>query len=690
MAKLSVDIGTIANDGTGDTLRTAGNKINQNFTEVYDKVGTDGSGNLTRAASNTYVQTLLANTNAYISTVQSNLNTVSARERTALGNTNSYIASVQTNLNGVQNSLTSQISSERAALANTNTYIASVITSVAGKLPLAGGTMNGAISMGINKITDLGTPTLSTDATTKAYVDSQVATGGGSFLNLSGGTLVGALAMSTNKITGLGDPASAQDAATKNYVDTNDALKLSLTGGTMSGAIAMGTNKITGMGDPGNAQDAATKNYVDTQISGVSGSGGAVDSITGTTNQIVVAGTSTIPVLSFAAPLTTPTATVSGTNTTGISSFNISNLLGLTSAMTIDAIRHDNSNAAGDSTTNFSPALRIKGAGRQARILYDGGQELVGGSGGNFEIQTSTSAGSLDIGIGFKTTTGDDRNTTSSNKIRAHSRIQIEAHNTTSGTSSQTNSREAALIISGIRNNTSNLGGQSGVDWSPALRIRGSGRQARITFDGGAEIVGGTSDVMNLEGTVQINGTTQSGSDYAEYFETTDGLAIANGTPVVLVDGKISAANSTVSTDQVIGVIRPPRSSSSVGGSDLGEWHNKYLKTVWGDTVRTKHVYYQWTTWDINEEGENRPTEHTVTAWNDVPPGQEYEIVTNYTKTINPDYDETLEYQTREERPEWQIVGLVGQVQILSGSPTNPRWIKMKDIDEDHELWYIR
>ena len=222
------------------------------------------------------------------------------------------------------------------------------------------------------------------------------------------------------------------------------------------------------------------------------------------------------------------------------------------------------------------------------------------------------------------------------------------------------------------------------------MRIRGSGRQARITFDGGAEIVGGTSDVMNLEGTVQINGTTQSGSDYAEYFETTDGLAIANGTPVVLVDGKISAANSTVSTDHVIGVIRPPRSSSSIGGSDLGEWHNKYLKTVWGDTIRTKHVFYQWTTWAVNEEGENRPTEHTVTSLDDIPSGQEYETVTNYTKTINPDYDETLEYKTREERPEWQIVGLVGQVQILSGSPTNPRWVKMKDIDEDHELWYIR
>ena len=40
-------------------------------------------------------------------------------------------------------------------------------------------------------------------------------------LPLAGGTLTGAIAMGTNKITGAGDPTAAQDVATKNYVDTN-------------------------------------------------------------------------------------------------------------------------------------------------------------------------------------------------------------------------------------------------------------------------------------------------------------------------------------------------------------------------------------------------------------------------------------------------------------------------------------
>ena len=45
MARQNIDRGTNANDGTGDTLRVAGLKINQNFAEVYEMLGGD-SGEL--------------------------------------------------------------------------------------------------------------------------------------------------------------------------------------------------------------------------------------------------------------------------------------------------------------------------------------------------------------------------------------------------------------------------------------------------------------------------------------------------------------------------------------------------------------------------------------------------------------------------------------------------------------------
>lgn len=35
MAQQTINIGASANDGTGDTLRVAGTKINDNFTELY-------------------------------------------------------------------------------------------------------------------------------------------------------------------------------------------------------------------------------------------------------------------------------------------------------------------------------------------------------------------------------------------------------------------------------------------------------------------------------------------------------------------------------------------------------------------------------------------------------------------------------------------------------------------------------
>ena len=53
MTRQSVNIGSFANDGTGDTLRNAGTKINANFSELYSAMG-DG----TTLASGVFVTTL--------------------------------------------------------------------------------------------------------------------------------------------------------------------------------------------------------------------------------------------------------------------------------------------------------------------------------------------------------------------------------------------------------------------------------------------------------------------------------------------------------------------------------------------------------------------------------------------------------------------------------------------------------
>ena len=43
MTRQNLNLGTTANDGTGDTLRQAGTKINANFDELYQKLGGDSS-----------------------------------------------------------------------------------------------------------------------------------------------------------------------------------------------------------------------------------------------------------------------------------------------------------------------------------------------------------------------------------------------------------------------------------------------------------------------------------------------------------------------------------------------------------------------------------------------------------------------------------------------------------------------
>jgi hypothetical protein len=127
-----------------------------------------------------------------------------------------------------------------AALGDDAAFSTTVTNSIAAKLPLAGGTMSGAIAMGTNKITGLGTPTVSTDAATKAYVDTM--------LPLAGGTMSGAIAMGTNKITGVGNPTNAQDVVTKYYLDNVVLAPSNLTGPITSVGAATSIASQTGTG----------------------------------------------------------------------------------------------------------------------------------------------------------------------------------------------------------------------------------------------------------------------------------------------------------------------------------------------------------------------------------------------------------------------------------------------------------
>jgi hypothetical protein len=150
----------------------------------------------------------------------------------------------------------------------------------------------------------------------------------------------------------------------------------------------------------------------------------------------------------------------------------------------------------------------------------------------------------------------------------------------------------------------------------------------------------------------QDGGTAWTDTDYAEYFETSDGNAIIPGISVVLVDGKIRAAQSG---ETPFGVTRPLNASCCIGGSAWNKWSGKYLRTPYG-------------AYDLDSDGLRR---------------------------LNPDYVENLDedgkqiYIPRSERDEWQIVGLLGQIPINKGQQISSTWIKMWEATDDVDMYYV-
>jgi hypothetical protein len=126
--------------------------------------------------------------------------TAAANTNTTQVATTAYVQTELTDLIGGAPGALDTLNELAAALANDASYSTTITTALATKLPLAGGTMTGAIAMGTNKITGLGTPTVSTDAATKGYIDTAVIAPG----NLTGPiTSVGA-ATSVAAQTGTG------------------------------------------------------------------------------------------------------------------------------------------------------------------------------------------------------------------------------------------------------------------------------------------------------------------------------------------------------------------------------------------------------------------------------------------------------------------------------------------------------
>lgn len=170
-----------------------------------------------------------------------------------------------------------------------------------------------------------------------------------------------------------------------------------------------------------------------------------------------------------------------------------------------------------------------------------------------------------------------------------------------------------------------------------------------------------------------------TGADFAELFEWVDGNPNnedRRGLFVTLDGEKIRIANAG---DDYIGVVSGAQ--AFIGNSASEEWQGKYLTDVFG-TKLSKEVEIPAV---INEETGDVITPATTT--------------TQY--VLNPEYNPDEEYVMRENRKEWGIVGLLGQIVMIDdgtcvvggrvapsangiGTAANDGYRVMKRIDENH------
>jgi hypothetical protein len=180
-------------------------------------------------------------------------------------------------------------------------------------------------------------------------------------------------------------------------------------------------------------------------------------------------------------------------------------------------------------------------------------------------------------------------------------------------------------------------------------------------FRGWSSSFGDLEFNLRGDGNAFADGTwSGGGADYAEYFEWSDGNPDEEdrrGISVVLDGNQIRPA---VDGEDPIGVISG--NPSVVGDAAWNKWNGKYLRDDYGTYIQEDY--------EVEDEDGN--------------------TVIQQRRKLNPAYDPDQEYTNREQRPEWDCVGLMGKLRIRKGQPTGSRWIKMRDISDSVEEWLVR
>ena len=224
-------------------------------------------------------------------------------------------------------------------------------------------------------------------------------------------------------------------------------------------------------------------------------------------------------------------------------------------------------------------------------------------------------------------------------------------------------------------------------------------RTANSGFNFMQLVSSGTGDnefVFRGDGNGYADGTwNNNGADYAEFFESSTGQSIPVGSTVVLDDNKVRLATESDNADDVIGVVRPKEPSKAsmvVGNTAWNKWANKYLTDDFDRYIMEDHNTIEWTDADGKQHSyESHNIPQNVVVPNDATVKTHDENGKKFQHyKLNPAWNPDAEYVNRENRDEWLIIGLVGQVKVLKGQKMGSRWVKMRDVSANVEEWFIR
>jgi hypothetical protein len=211
-------IGASTAAGITGTLITASTNFAGNITgnvtgNITGNVTGNSTGNLTGnvtagSGTSTFNNLVINGTVDFNTAVLTDLGSPSNATDAA---TKGYVDTQVTNLVGGAPGALDTLNELAAALNDDASFNSTITTSIAAKLPLAGGTMSGAIAMGSNKVTGLTSGSASGDAVNKGQLDTM--------LPLAGGTMTGNIAIGSNVITSSANPTDDTHLARKAYVD---------------------------------------------------------------------------------------------------------------------------------------------------------------------------------------------------------------------------------------------------------------------------------------------------------------------------------------------------------------------------------------------------------------------------------------------------------------------------------------